>query len=70
MVREGCPVCKRNGSSDTCHVCGGGNIVYKEPVSNTAIWKYWMADMVDGKVVIGGEHGQSDIGQVDRGGTK
>ena len=55
MVREECPVCKKNGHSDTCHVCGGGNIVYKEPVSNTAIWKYWMADMVEGQIVRGAD---------------
>jgi len=60
MVREECPVCKRNGRREDCVVCGGENEVYKAPVNNTAIWKYWMADMVDGQVVRGGEHDIQD----------
>lgn len=57
MVREECPVCKRNGSSDNCPMCGGGNTVYKEPVQDRInLWKYWMADMVDGQIITGGNN--------------
>ena len=64
MIQEECPVCKRNGSSDTCHVCGGGNVVCKKRVDNTAIWKYWMVDMEDGRVIRGGVYDEQNTGKV------